>query len=441
MSATAPNSEEVLIEVNELIVSPILEKSSTSESGVPRELCYKLDWEPTTMSNRSTDRIVDGDSRHLNGFTNATSEVVSNASALSISNFPQGELIIVHGDDGFQNILASELSEKIQQLTGTRPTLGTLGIDIQTSGKLCLFIAELDQNLLSSLTSSRFTSLQKMLTTVGGILWVIRVAYLSSSNPVANMITGLRRSVGSESLLKFGTLDLDPEPVLCTSSIIPTILSVFAAIFGPTAEANCELEYAQRKGSLSTLRIINDVEMNRVVYKATKLSILEPTQFSQNDRPLQLVIGAPGPLETLHFVDQSVEATLLDDEIEVEVKAIGMNIGDLQAASGLSQTSGFGVEHSGVVTKIGRNVTKFNVGNRVACISVSNGVYSSYTRTKAGFAFRIRDDLSFEAAAAIPIVYCTAYCGLVDLGQLLKGEGERVLIHGAERPTGQRQFL
>jgi NADPH:quinone reductase-like Zn-dependent oxidoreductase len=43
--------------------------------------------------------------------------------------------------------------------------------------------------------------------------------------------------------------------------------------------------------------------------------------------------------------------------------------------------------------------------------------------------------MSFEAAASIPINYCTAHYGLIDLGRLLKDE--KVLIHGATSATGQ----
>ncbi|KUJ09043.1 BcPKS8, polyketide synthase [Mollisia scopiformis] len=442
MFATATNSDELLLAVNDLTVSPILERDIGSENDTPRELCYKLEWEPfaqlsDNITNGNTNATENGDPRHLNGLPNGTSEIVPNGVASPpsvVSDFPLGELIIVHGEGSFQKLLALELAANIEHLTGTRPALERLTTDLQPSGKFCLFISELEQNLLSSLTSDQFTALQKMLTSVEGVLWVVRRAYLSSSNPDANMITGLSRSIRSETLLKFATLDLDSEPVLCLSSTVQTILNVFTAVFGPKAEANCELEFAERKGALFTPRVINDVEMNEAVHKARSFT-LEPTPFIRKDRPLQMAIGTHGALETLHFVDQSVEDTLAEDGIELEVKAIGMNSRDIQLVMGVLPNSGFGVECSGIVTKIGSKVTNVAIGDHVACLSVSIGVYSTYTRTKSSFAIQIKDETSFEAAAAIPVAYSAAYYGLIDLGRLL--QSERVLIHGAASAAGQ----
>ncbi|CZR50438.1 related to polyketide synthase [Phialocephala subalpina] len=444
MFATAVDSNEVLLEVNNLSVSPILESDVGSESEIPRELCYKLDWEPILqpvdyagIPNGIVNGTTNGDHRHLNGLTNGTKDALQNgvsSPSNGLSEFLPREMVIVHGEGSFQKLLASELAETIEHLSGTRPTLSTLA-DVQPAGKLCLVIAELEQNLLWSLSSAQFTALQNMLTSVEGVLWVVRGAYLSSSNPNANMITGLSRSIRSESLLKFATLDLDSEPVLCVQSTVENILTVLKATFGPTAEANCELEFSERKGALFTPRITNDVEMNEAVHKDAKSFVLEPTIFVQKDRPLQMALGRPGSLDSLHFVDQLVEDILPADEIEVEVKAIGMNSRDLQAAMGLLPTaSGFGVECSGIVTKIGSNVTKLTVGDRVACLSVSHSVYSSYTRTNAALAFQI-GDLQFESAAALPVAYCTAHYGLINLGRMLGDE--RVLINGATSPAGQ----
>ncbi|KAF8850340.1 BcPKS8, polyketide synthase [Acephala macrosclerotiorum] len=448
MFATAANTDEVLLEVNNLSVSPILERDLASEDESSRELCYKLEWEPIlqplepstadSITNETVNGTTNGQHRNLNGLTKGTSHVTLNgvsSATNGISDFPLRDLIIVHGEGSFQKLLASELAESIEHLSGTRPALGTLA-DIQPTGKLCLVIAELEQNLLSALTATQFMALQKILTSVEGVLWVVRGAYLSSSNPDANLITGFSRSIRSESLLKFATLDLDSEPVLCVQSTVQTILTVLKATFGPNVEANCELEFAERKGSLFTPRIIKDVQMNEAVHKDAKSLAIEPALFVQKDRPLQMVIETPGALESLHFVDQSIEEPLAEGEIEVEVKAIGMNSRDLQAAMGLlPSSSGFGVECSGVVNRIGGNVTNLVVGNRVACLSVSHGVYSSYTRTTAEYAFRIEDDFPFQSAAAIPMAYCTAYYGLNNLGRLL--EDERVLIHGAASPAGQ----
>ena len=440
MFAVAADNDEVLISLKDLTVSPIVEHDTSSGSDFARELCYKLEWEPvvlprlessghpystTNSDHNSTNEVFNG---MPNGITNGTSSPSS-----QLSDFPKRELIIIHGDSTSQTDLASEIAGIVERLTGSRPVLETFeNLDAaKASSKLCLVISELEQPLLSSLTPNNFSALQKLVAGTEGILWVIRGAYISSSNPDANMITGLSRSIRSETLLKFATLDLDPAS-LNTLTDSQTILAVFQAVFGTKAEANCELEFTERKGVLSTPRIVIDAEMNAYVHKETSgESTLETTSFVQEGRPLKMAMTRPGAVENLHFVDQLLEDTLPSDEIQVEVKAISMNARDIDP----TETSKFGIECSGVVTKIGSNVTNLAVGNRVACLSVEHGVYSTYTRTKAGFVIPINDGIDFQSAASIPIAYCTAYYGLLDLGRVLKGE--RILIHGGGSAIGQ----
>lgn len=497
MFATAgDDSAEALITLDDLTISPILERGLASEAEAYRELCYKLDWEPILQPldsslKKSAPLIVSDETSKIsshelsNGIsngnlvngtsngvgikqseslnedskvgTNEASEKV-NGSAIpepngSVSNgpsngisselsanadepaaFPETEIVIVHGESDSQKLLAAKLSDILELSSGKRPVAGTLA-EIDASEKLCLFLSELDKPLLSNLSESDFIALQKTLTTVQGVLWIVRGAYAESVNPDANMVAGLSRSIRSETLLKFATLDLDSKSPLSDELTVKAILDVFKAAFGSKAETNCELEFMERQGSFFTPRIINDAEMNEYVHKHTNASVLEATPFSQPERPLKMVIGTPGALDSLHFIDdQTLEATLADDEIEVEVKAIGMNSRDIMAATNQLETDGFGVEYSGIITQIGNRVTNLAIGDRVAGVTVARGVYSTYTRTKAAFALKISDGLSFEAAASIPVAYCTAYYGLVDLGRL--GSDESVLIHGAADPAG-----
>jgi hypothetical protein len=104
---------------------------------------------------------------------------------------------------------------------------------------------------------------------------------------------------------------------------VQAIVDIYKAVFGPKAEANCEMKFMERNGSFPTSRIINNAEMNEYVHKQTQASILENITFAQDDRPLKMVIGTPGALETPHFVDdESVETALADDEIEQQSAVI-----------------------------------------------------------------------------------------------------------------------
>ncbi|CZT04695.1 related to polyketide synthase [Rhynchosporium agropyri] len=422
-ATSAGNLDTSVIRIDGLTIAPIVEREMASDNEAHRELCFKLEWEPVAKMPET-----------VNGVTLESNEA-SNGASNGDLNHINGQVVIVHGDSKEQVLLASKLADALGLLTGQKPELGRLS-EVKVDEKLCLFISELEKPLLSTLTSTQFLDLQSVLTKVQGALWVVRGAYADSNNPDTNMVTGLSRSIRSETLLKFATLDLDATSTLSDGGASRTILKIFQKVFNHESQANCEMEYMERHGELFTPRIVNDDEMNAYVHKQISASVLEPTGLAQDGRELKLAIGTPGALETLHFIDdESVEVILAADEIEISVRAIGMSSRDLMIAMGQIDNAEFGTEWSGVVTRVGEKVTSIIIGDRVAGVSVSHSTYSSHTRAKAAFTFKINDNLSFEDAVSIPIAYCTAHYGLLDLARL--ESGDRVLIHGAASPAGE----
>ncbi|KAA8573978.1 hypothetical protein EYC84_005518 [Monilinia fructicola] len=405
-------SKYPLITIRDLTISPIVEMDMSSENDLHRELCFKLDWEPILQSLASSDHeMTNGVDKVSNESTNGTTNGVVR------DEYPSEEVVIFCGNSEQQKDLATKLADSLETFTGKRPETGDLS-QIETTEKLCLFISELDRPLLSSLSSAEFLALQKALINSRGILWAIRGAYINSSDPMANMVTGLSRSIRSETMLKFATLDLDPENAVLNESTVKTILGVFKSVFNAQADANCELEFMERKGMI-----------------LTPPSALELTPFGREDRPLKMAISVPGAFETLHFIDASPEDAIESDEVQVEVKAIGMNSVDLTAALGATEQDGFGCECSGIVTNIGSHVTEFAKGDRIAGISISQGVYSSKVVMKSYSAFKIDHSVSFEVGSSIPVAFCSAYYGLNDIGRLLPDDA--LLIHGGSSAFGQ----
>ncbi|KAK4235760.1 polyketide synthase [Achaetomium macrosporum] len=395
---------ETIIALEGLTIAPILDGGTQTDLNAPRDLCYKLEWDPVLQT--------DDEGQHLPG---------------------DAEIVIVHEDSNFQSLVAMGLANSLEQATGRLPDFGTLET-VDGAGKICVFLNELHQPFLATLTPDQFDRLQKLLTSAEGVLWVVRGAYEKSANPEANMITGLSRTIRSETAMKFATLDLDAESPLSELDTADAIMKVSRSVFGSGSSVNGELEFMERRGSFFTPRIVHDPDMNEYVYKQTNPSALEPTPFGEDDRSLRMEILTPGALDTLHFVDDpAVEHPLQADEVEIELRAIGLSFKDGMAAKGLVPLAGCGIEASGVVAAVGGKVAGFRIGDRVAALT--QGAFATRTRTKAAFAFKIPGDLGFEAAASLPLAYVTAYYSLVELGRL--GEGETVLIHSAAGAVGQ----
>jgi NADPH:quinone reductase-like Zn-dependent oxidoreductase len=116
-------------------------------------------------------------------------------------------------------------------------------------------------------------------------------------------------------------------------------------------------------------------------------------------------------------------------EVLVEVKAAGVNFAEHMARQGLyedapSLPAVLGYEVAGVVQGTGRRVmagTRF--GGQAELVAVRETELVD-----------IPDRLSFAQAAAVPVNYATAWCGLLGYGSLRAGE--RVLIHAAAGGVG-----
>jgi phthiocerol/phenolphthiocerol synthesis type-I polyketide synthase C len=153
-----------------------------------------------------------------------------------------------------------------------------------------------------------------------------------------------------------------------------------------------------------------------------------------------LGFDAPGQLRNLQWNRIPLPAPA-DEEIEVSVRATGLNFRDVMYALGLLSDEGvehgfagasLGLEFSGVVTRLGARVTGFAVGDAVVGFAPSS--FGDRLTTKAVAISHIPAGLSFEAAATIPSTFFTAYYSLRTLAGLR--EGEKVLIHGAAGGVG-----
>jgi acyl transferase domain-containing protein/NADPH:quinone reductase-like Zn-dependent oxidoreductase len=124
-------------------------------------------------------------------------------------------------------------------------------------------------------------------------------------------------------------------------------------------------------------------------------------------------------------------------QVEVEVKALGINFMNLMSVLGIypGKEKGFatlGIECAGVITKVGKDVTHLKVGDEV--LGMAYDTMASHVIVNASLLRKKPKNLTFQQAATIPAVFLTSYYGLVHLGRLKKGE--RILIHSATGGVG-----
>ena len=132
-------------------------------------------------------------------------------------------------------------------------------------------------------------------------------------------------------------------------------------------------------------------------------------------------------------------APLAPGQVRVRMRAAGLNFRDVLLALGVippsvdpdAASSGQGGEGAGTVIETGPGVTGLQPGDRVMGLFTGIGPVSV---TDHRLLCRVPLSWTFEQAAAVPVVYLTAYYGLVDLAGLRSGES--VLVHAGTGGVG-----
>lgn len=129
-----------------------------------------------------------------------------------------------------------------------------------------------------------------------------------------------------------------------------------------------------------------------------------------------------------------------DNEVLVKVKATSVNPVDYKLRSGaikalmpLELPAILGRDLSGEVVETGRDVKGFPRGMRV--IALANGTYAEYTVVKADVLSPIPEALTFEEAAALPLVVTTG-AQLIERA-VRPTAGQTVLVTGALGSVGR----
>ncbi len=148
-------------------------------------------------------------------------------------------------------------------------------------------------------------------------------------------------------------------------------------------------------------------------------------------------INKTGSLSNLELIEEELPDPT-DDEVTIEVKAIGLNFADLFALQGLYSATPKGsfipgLEYSGKIYKKGKNVTELEIGDKVMG-TIRFGAYASHLNIDYRYVQKLPGGWSFSEGAAFIVQSLTAYYALLQLGNLK--ENDTVLIQSAAGGVG-----
>jgi NADPH:quinone reductase-like Zn-dependent oxidoreductase len=126
------------------------------------------------------------------------------------------------------------------------------------------------------------------------------------------------------------------------------------------------------------------------------------------------------------------------NEVRIRVKASGLNFADIMARLGLYPAAPkppcvLGYEVSGTIDQVGPQVQGFSVGDRVVAMTPFGG-HADTVCVTSNRVVKLTNEVSFEAAASLPINYLTAQQLLMRMANVQPGE--TILVHMAAGGVG-----
>jgi NADPH:quinone reductase-like Zn-dependent oxidoreductase len=159
-------------------------------------------------------------------------------------------------------------------------------------------------------------------------------------------------------------------------------------------------------------------------------STMQAARLAAFDTPLQIA-RVPRPQPAAH-------------EVLVRVKSSGVNRLDVKIHNGSAAHARvqlpaiLGIDLAGVVQQVGRQVSSFKVGDEVYGMSggvgCMAGSLAEFATVDAQLLALKPRNFSMHEAAALPMIFITAWQGLVDKARLQAGQ--KVLVHGGAGGVG-----
>ena len=144
-----------------------------------------------------------------------------------------------------------------------------------------------------------------------------------------------------------------------------------------------------------------------------------------------------GSINNIKLVDENLP-DLKENEVTVEVKAIGLNFADLFAIQGLYSATPKGsfvpgLEYSGIIISAGSEIRNFQVGDKVMG-AIRFGAYTTHLNIDHRYILKLPEGWTFDEGASFIVQSLTAYYSLIELGSIKPNN--TVLIHSAAGGVG-----
>ena len=138
------------------------------------------------------------------------------------------------------------------------------------------------------------------------------------------------------------------------------------------------------------------------------------------------------------FIDEDSLPEPLENQIQIEIHSTSVNRADVLQRKGhypppKGESEIIGLECAGIVSKVGSNSSKFNIGDKV-CAILGGGGYAEFVNVDDRQVMPIPSNISLLEAGSLPETILTVYENIFNISEFKKNEV--VLIHGGSSGIG-----
>ncbi|KAI9157894.1 Highly reducing polyketide synthase gloL [Paramyrothecium foliicola] len=285
-------------------------------------------------------------------------------------------------------------------------------------GEAVISTFDLERPYLYEFTEATYAALLGyMRRTKSRITWLTRPAQVRCSDPRYGLVPGFMRTLRQELGVQVFTIEVDVLNVTTAALVVPLLRDI----------ANFDILSAPETVDYEFYLSEDGVNVGRYHWFSMSAEIQAPVQ-DQGKSIKRLKVGEYGLLSSLHWVQQD-QPSLPPNHVEIQVKWCGLNFRDLMVAMGVvpAAKDNFGIEASGIITRVGESVNNFVIGDEV--IVMAPGSLASRIVVDAYQVVLSPARISLEEAGTIAVAYSTASLALIMEGKLRKGQS--VLVHTA----------
>ncbi|PMB67276.1 Compactin diketide synthase mokB [Beauveria bassiana] len=315
--------------------------------------------------------------------------------------------------------------------------------DVPSHGNVVIMLPEVARSLCKDLDGSVWERFKHSILNTRAVLLVGCGSSFGSDFISGGIWLGFARCLRLElPRLRIITLDISaPRSFMMKrlASVLPPLTRSIKLGLGLQGRVELDNEFREIDGQLFVSRLVSNDKMSDYIHRSRHRAPPELSPFLDKRRPMLAELRVPGLLESIRWKDDTKATKLGPDEVMLELRAASINFKDVLIAAGqLEGINEMRNDCSGVVVEVGSNMRdRFKAGDRV-CALYSRS-YTNYPVLHGDCCQIVPDSMSFEEAAALPVVWTTVYYSLVDMGRLEKGE--KILIHSAAGAVGQAAIM